>query len=162
MYTASIDFARCTSSHACTFGPLVWDHQFARVRFGWYKRHTLACIWSTSNISGYIRAIGDVVQEHTVSCPYLESIENTIGGLISMVSTWRMIRSAVFVSVLVTSVELAQPCLYGAYNLGYSTAPAVHACSNNDSSNSARTIMCVGTGADRRICMLASRDAPFK
>ena len=72
--------------------------------------HRYVYLWSTSNISGYIRAIGDVVQEHTVSCLYLESIENTIGGLMSMVSTSRMIRSAAFVSVLVISVELAQPC----------------------------------------------------
>ena len=74
-----------------------------------------------------IRSIGDVVQEHTVSCLYVESIENTIVGLMSMVSTWRMIRSAVFVSVLVISVELAQPCMvlgYGAF-IGCFTAPAV-------------------------------------
>ena len=89
--------------------------------------HTSVCIWSTSNISGYILAIGDVVQEHTASCLYLESIENTIGGLMSVVSTWRMIRSAVFVSVLVISVELAQPCMvlgYGAF-IGCFTSPAV-------------------------------------
>ena len=51
----------------------------------------------------------------------------SIGGLMSMVSTWRMIRSAVFVSVLVISVELAQPCMvlgYGAF-MGCFTAPAV-------------------------------------
>jgi len=108
-----------------------------------------------------------VVQEHTVSCLYLESIENTIGGLMSMVSTWRMIRSAVFVSVLVISVELAQPCMMV---LGYvwrlhrmfHRTRCTAACSNNDSSNSARTIMCVGVGADRRICMLATRDAPCR
>ena len=27
---------------------------------------------------------------------------------------------------------------------------------------SACTIMCVGTGADRRVCMLATRDLPFR
>ena len=67
------------------------------------------------------------MQEHTVSCLYVESIENTIGDLMSMVSTWRMIRSAVFVSVLVISVELAQPCMvlwYGAF-IGCFTAPVV-------------------------------------
>ena len=40
-----------------------------------------------------------------------------------MVSTWKMIRSAIFVSALAISVELAQPCV-GA--VGCSTAPAVH------------------------------------
>ena len=39
-----------------------------------------------------------------------------------MVSTWRMIRSAVFVSALATSVELAQTCV----GLGFFTAPAAH------------------------------------
>ena len=40
-----------------------------------------------------------------------------------MVSTWRMIRSAVFVSALAISVELAQTCV-GA--VGFFTAPAAH------------------------------------
>ena len=41
----------------------------------------------------------------------------------------------------------------------YSTVLLV--CINNNARNSARTIMCVGTGADRRVCLLAARDAPF-
>ena len=62
---------------------------------------------------GVFRAIGDVVQEHTVSCLELESFENTIGGLMSMVSIWRMIHSAIFVSVLVISICRACATLSG-------------------------------------------------
>ena len=85
---------------------------------------------------------------------------NTIGGIISMVSTWNgVIRSAVFVSALaMSSVELAQTCL-GAVR--FLTAPAVHVCSNNEASDSARIITCAGTGADLRVFMLAIRDAPI-
>ena len=57
----------------------------------------------------------------------------------SMASTWSMIRSAVFVSALAISVELARTCL-GA--VGFFTAPAVHMCSHNGASDSARTMTC--------------------
>ena len=78
-----------------------------------------------------------------------------------MVSTWNgVIRSAVFVSALaMSSVELAQTCL-GAVR--FLTAPAVHGCSNNEASDSARVITCAGTGADLRVFMLAIRDAPIR
>ena len=78
-------------------------------------------------------------------------MNNTIGDLISMVSTW-MIRSAVFSSALVISVELAQTCVVA---VGFFSAPAVHVSSNYGASDSARTITCSGTGADRRGCMYA-------
>ena len=42
------------------------------------------------------------------------------------------------------------------------TAPAVHVCSNNEASDSARTITCAGRGADLRVCMLATWDAPIR
>ena len=77
-----------------------------------------------------------------------------------MVSTWNgVIPSAVFVSALAMSVELAQTCL-GAVR--FFTAPAAHVCSNNEASDSARTITCAGTGADLRVCMLDTRDAPIR
>ena len=80
-----------------------------------------------------------------------------------MVSTWRMIRSTVFVSALVASVGPAQTCLLPYIHMvGCFTAPALHLCSNNDPSNSARNITCAGTGADRRECILTRRDAPFR
>ena len=42
--------------------------------------------------------------------------------------------------------------------VGFFTASAVHMCSHNGASDSARTITCTWTGADRRVCMLATRD----
>ena len=58
-----------------------------------------------------------------------------------MVSTWRRIRGAVFVSTLaISSVELAQPCCVGA--VGCFIAPDVHKCSHDGASDSARTITC--------------------
>ena len=77
----------------------------------------------------------DILGQSGMWCKNTRSVVSTwsqlktpsIGGLMSMVSTWRMIRSAVFVSVLVISVELAQPCMvlgYGAF-IGCFTAPAV-------------------------------------
>ena len=79
-----------------------------------------------------------------------------------MVSTWHgVIRSAVFVSALaMSSVEFAQTTCLGAVR--FLTAPAVHVCSNNEASDSARTITCAGTGADLRVCMLATRDSPIR
>ena len=44
MNTANVDFARRTSPHASTLSQLVWDRQFARVRFGGCKRHTYVCM----------------------------------------------------------------------------------------------------------------------
>ena len=75
-----------------------------------------------------------------------------------MVSPWGMIRSAVLGPALIISVELAQTCVRA---VGTFTAPAVHACSKNEASDNTRTITCAGTGADRRVCMLAARDAPI-
>ena len=69
-----------------------------------------------------------------------------------------MIRCSVVVSALVMSVELASTCICAA---GTFTAPAEHVCSSNEASNSARNITCAGTGAERRVCMLATRDAPL-
>ena len=53
-----------------------------------------------------------------------------------MVSTWRMIRSAVFVSALAMLVKLAQTCV-GAE--GFFIAHVVHVCCNNEASDSERT-----------------------
>ena len=76
-----------------------------------------------------------------------------------MVSPWGMIRSAVLgPALIISSVELAQTCVRA---VGTFTAPAVHACSKNEASDNARTITCAGTGADRRVCMLAARVAPI-
>ena len=77
----------------------------------------------------------------------------------SMVSTWRMIRCAVFGSVL--SCVICRACANLCCAVGFFTALAVHMRSNNGASDSARTITCSGTGADRRVCMLATRDAPI-
>ena len=82
---------------------------------------------------------------------------NTIGVHVSMVSTWgdRQCRLPLAFAML---VKLAQTCV-GA--VGFFTAPVVHVCCNNEVSDSARTITTAGTGADRRVCMPATRDALF-
>ena len=72
-----------------------------------------------------------------------------------------MIRIAVciFNPALVINISRACETCVGA--VGLFTASAVHMCSNNGTSDSARTITCAGTGADGRVCMLASRNAPI-
>ena len=101
-----------------------------------------------------------MAQEEHARLSLLEFNYSTIGVHVSMVSTWNgVIRGAVFVSALAVSVELAQTCL-GAVR--FLTAPAVHVCSNNEASDSARIITCAGAGADLRVFMLAIRDAPIR
>ena len=102
--------------------------------------HRLYGLHQTSRV---ISKQSELWHKSTFSCLYLESVMyDTIGGLIPMVSTWNgVIRSAVFVSALAMSVELAQTCLGAVVFLN---APAVHMCSNNEASDSARSITCAG------------------
>ena len=75
-----------------------------------------------------------------------------------MVSTWSMIRNAVFVSALATSVELAQTS-GGAVR--HFIARDLHKFGHNGTPDSARTITCPSAADDRRVCILATRNAPI-
>ena len=99
-----------------------------------------------------------MAQEEHGRLSLLEFNYSTIGVHVSMVSTWgdRQCRLPLALAIL---VKIAQTYV-GA--VGFFTAPVVHVCCNHEASDSARTITTAGTGADRRGCMLATRDAPFR
>ena len=99
-----------------------------------------------------------MAQEEHVQLSLLGVNYNTIGVHVSMVSTRRDRQCQLPLALAMLLVKLAQTCV-GA--VGFFTAPVVHVCCNNEASDSARTITTAGTGADRRICMPATRDALF-
>ena len=104
---------RSSALNASTLSPLIWARNFARVCCGGWKRHRLCSLDRRYiDFTGYIKHLGFFQSNRRYgtrarSALFTRSQLNTVGGLTSMVSTWRMIRSAVSVPALAISVELA-------------------------------------------------------
>ena len=91
---ASVDFARRTPLNASTLSPLILARNFARVCCGGWKRHRLCSLDRRYiDFTGYIKHLGFFQSNRRYgtrarSALFTRSQLNTVGGLLSMVSTW--------------------------------------------------------------------------
>ena len=87
LWTASVDFAKFIALHAGTLNRSVWDPRFSKVRAAGCKRHRYLVHIKPSR--GMFRKLGCVTRTPSVvfTC---SQFNNTIGGLTSVASTWRM------------------------------------------------------------------------
>ena len=119
LWTASLDFARRTSLQASTLSPLIWDRHLAkgplwRVCVHDINYRLLYGVHQTSRViskQSELQYVGTRTRQLSLNLESIEQHPSGVLGYISMVSTWRIIRSTVFVSALVISVELAQTCV---------------------------------------------------
>ena len=88
LWTASIDLAKFIALHAGTLNRSVWDPRFSKVRAAGCKRHS-RCLVHIKPSRGMFSKLGCVARTPSVvfTCSHFN---NTIGGLMSVASTWRM------------------------------------------------------------------------
>ena len=137
LWTASVDFTKCTALRASTLNRLAWDPRFSEVRVAGCKRHRyLHRVHTTRYTSNHLGVVNNIQQirlchTRTRSVVFTCSqFNNTTWCLMSAVSTWSMIRCLSSSRRLSHRrvranahhiVELAQTCI-SAFHLSCCTA----------------------------------------